>query len=196
MFASKEANRILTEKYKNDKTPFDLCRSYYDEVKDIKDDILKKMYIDVNFCLPNDILLKADKMSMANSVELRVPLLDVEVWNVSKKLPTKYMVRNGQTKEIFRGIAREKLPEEWSKRRKLGFPVPFGKWIRENDKYYEKVKEAFSSDIAKEFFDIQYINKLLEEQREGKAFNGKKIYVIYTFLVWYKRFFVDEQVEA
>lgn len=196
MFASKEANRILTEKYKNDKTPFDLCRSYYDEVKDIKDDILKKMYIDVNFWLPNDILLKADKMSMANSVELRVPLLDVEVWNVSKKLPTKYMVRNGQTKEIFRGIAREKLPEEWSKRRKLGFPVPFGKWIRENDKYYEKVKEAFSSDIAKEFFDIQYINKLLEEQREGKAFNGKKIYVIYTFLVWYKRFFVDEQVEA
>ena len=88
------------------------------------------------------------------------------------------------------------MPEEWSKRRKLGFPVPFGKWIRENDKYYEKVKEAFSSDIAKEFFDIQYINKLLEEQREGKAFNGKKIYVIYTFLVWYKRFFVDEQVEA
>ncbi len=191
MFPAKEANRILTPKYQNDKTPFDLCKSYYDEVKDIKDEILKKMYIDINFWLPNDILLKADKMSMANSVELRVPLLDIEVWKLSSKLPTKYMVRNGQTKEIFRGVARKKIPEEWSKRRKLGFPVPFGKWVKE-DKYYERIKETFNSNYAKEFFDIQYINKLLDDQHKGKAFNGKKIYVIYVFLTWYKRFFIDE----
>ncbi len=193
MLSAKEANRVLKKKYQNDETPFDLCKKYYDDVKDEKDEILKKMYIDINFWLPNDILLKADKMSMANSVELRVPLLDIEVWKLSSKLPTKYMVRNGETKEIFRSIAREKIPEEWSKRRKLGFPVPFGKWIKE-DKYYNKVKAAFNSDIAKEFFDIEYINRLLDEQHEGKAANGKKIYVIYTFLTWYKRFFVDEEV--
>jgi asparagine synthase (glutamine-hydrolysing) len=149
------------------------------------------MYIDINFWLPNDILLKADKMSMANSVELRVPLLDVEVWKLSKKLPTKYMVRNGETKEIFRSIAKEKLPEEWSKRRKLGFPVPFGKWVKE-EKYYNLIKQTFNSEYAKEFFDIDYINNLLEEHYNGNAANGKKIYVIYIFLIWYKRFFIDE----
>ncbi len=84
------------------------------------------MYIDLNFWLPNDILLKADKMSMANSVELRVPFLDKEVWNISKRLPTKYMVHDGQTKYIFRKVAEKVIPEEWAKRRKLGFTV-FGK---------------------------------------------------------------------
>jgi len=191
MFSEKEANRILQEKYQNNRSPFDLCKPFYDEVKDIKDEVLKKMYIDINFWLPNDILLKADKMSMANSVELRVPLLDVEVWKLSKKLPTKYMVRNGQTKEIFRSIAKEKLPEEWSKRRKLGFPVPFGKWVKE-EKYYNRIKEIFNSDYAKKIFDVDYINNLLEEHHNGNAANGKKIYVIYVFLIWYKRFFIDE----
>ena len=191
MFLPKEANKILTKKYRNSKTPFDLVKPYYDEVKGIKDDVLKKMYIDINFWLPNDINLKADKMSMAHSLELRVPFLDKEVWELSKKIPTKYEVRNGQTKEIFRTVAREELPEEWAKRKKLGFPVPFGKWVKE-DKYYQMIKKEFNSDSAKEFFDIEYINKLLDDQHNGVAFNGKKVYTIYTFLIWYRRFFIEE----
>lgn len=192
MFLPKEANTILTDKYRSTKSPYDLVKPYYDEVKDIKDDVLKKMYIDINFWLPNDINLKADKMSMAHSLELRVPFLDKEVWNLSKKIPTEYEVRNGQTKEIFRTVAREELPEEWAKRKKLGFPVPFGKWLTE-DKYYSIVKKEFNSDIAKEFFDVEYINKLLEDQHLGVAFNGKKVYTIFTFLIWYRRFFIEEK---
>ncbi len=191
MMDEAEANRLLTKPYQNDLSPYDMSRPFYEEVKDIKDDVLKKMYIDLNFWLPNDILLKADKMSMANSVELRVPFLDKEVWKLSSHLPTKYMVRHGETKEIFRNVAKEVLPIEWAKRRKLGFPVPFGKWVQE-DKYYQMIKESFNSDYAKEFFDITYINKLLDDQHQGLAFNGRKVYVIYTFLVWYKRFFIDE----
>ncbi|MDE6292554.1 MAG: asparagine synthase C-terminal domain-containing protein, partial [Bacilli bacterium] len=189
MFLPNEVGDILNDKYMHELTPFDLCKPYHEEVKG-EDDVLRKMYIDINFWLPNDILLKADKMSMANSIELRVPFLDKEVWTLSKKIPTKYFVRNGETKEIFRRVAHKYIPEEWAKRKKLGFPVPFGKWIKE-EKYYKQVKEMFNTEYAREFFKVDEINKMLDEHYEGKSQNGKKIYVIFSFLIWYKRFFVD-----
>lgn len=191
MFLPEEIPEILNKKYISDISPYDLCKSFHDETKG-ENDILRKMYIDLNFWLPNDILLKADKMSMANSVELRVPFLDKEVWNISKKLPTKYMVHDGQTKYIFRKVAEKVIPEEWAKRRKLGFPVPFGNWIQE-EKYYNKVKEIFNKDFTSEFFDKVKINEMLDNHYKNIERNGKKIYTIYTFLIWYERFFVTEK---
>ncbi len=94
------------------------------------------------------------------------------------------------TKKIFREIADKKIPEEWAKRRKLGFPVPFSKWILE-EKYYNKVKEIFSKEYVEEFFDKNVINRLLEEHYNKKKNNGRKIYNIYTFLIWYKVYFID-----
>ena len=111
------------------------------------------------FWLPQDILLKADKMTMANSIELRVPLLDKEVFGIARKIPTKYQIKDKQTKYMFRKIANKKIPEEWSKRRKLGFPVPFSKWIRE-EKYYKNVKKMFGKEYVSEFFDKKHINNL------------------------------------
>ena len=129
---------------------------------------------------------------MANSVELRVPFLDKEVFALAREIPAKYLVHDNQTKYIFRRVAEKCIPEEWAKRRKLGFPVPFGNWIKE-DKYYGMVKELFTSDFAAEFFDTEKINRMLDNHHNGTAKNGKKIYVIYTFLIWYKRFFITEQ---
>ena len=190
MFLPSEVNEVLNDKYITNLNPFDLCKPYHDEVKN-QDDVLRKMYIDLNFWLPNDILLKADKMSMANSVELRVPFLDKEVWNLSKRIPTKYMVRDNQTKYIFRRVANEVIPEEWAKRKKLGFPVPFGNWISE-EKYYKKVKKMFNKDFAQYFFKLDVINKMLDDHYNGIMKNGKKIYTIYSFLIWYERFFITE----
>ncbi len=190
MFLPDEAKDILKEKYIKNISPFDLCKPYYDDVIG-KDDVLKKMYIDLNFWLPNDILLKADKMSMANSVELRVPFLDKEVWNLSKKIPTKYMVHDNQTKYIFRKVANKVIPTEWAKRKKLGFPVPFGNWICE-EKYYNKVKNMFNKDFVSEFFDVEKINTMLDNHYNNVLRNGKKIYTIYSFLIWYERFFITE----
>ncbi|MBR6902510.1 MAG: asparagine synthase (glutamine-hydrolyzing) [Clostridia bacterium] len=190
MFLPDEVNGVLKSDYKATVSPFDLCTPYYNEVKG-KDDVLRKMYIDLNFWLPHDILLKADKMSMANSVELRVPFLDKEVFALSKRIPTKYLVHDNQTKYIFRRVAEKCIPKEWAKRRKLGFPVPFGNWIKE-EKYYKKVKELFLSDFVEEFFDRDKINRMLDNHYNGTAKNGKKIYVIFSFLIWYKRFFIDE----
>ena len=191
MFLPEEIPEILNKKYISDISPYDLCKPYHDETKG-ENDVLRKMYIDLNFWLPNDILLKADKMSMANSVELRVPFLDKEVWKISQKLPTKYMVHDGQTKYIFRKIAEKIIPEEWAKRRKLGFPVPFGNWCQE-EKYYNKVKEMFNKDFVKEFFNVQKINEMLDNHYNNVERNGKKIYTIYTFLIWYERFFILEK---
>ena len=190
MFLPEEVKDVLNEDYITNLSPYDLCESYHEEVRN-QDDVLRKMYIDLNFWLPNDILLKADKMSMANSVELRVPFLDKEVWNLSKKIPTKYMVKDNQTKYIFRRVANEVIPEEWAKRKKLGFPVPFGNWITE-EKYYKKIKEMFNKDFTSKFFKKDIINKMLDDHYNGTIRNGKKIYTIYSFLIWYERFFITE----
>ena len=185
-----DANKILAPKLRDDMTTTDVLKPYYDKVKD-KDEITKKMYLDMHFWLPKDILLKADKMSMANSLELRVPFLDKEVWNVASKIPTKYLVKDKMTKEIFRSVAKEVMPKEWYEREKLGFPVPFSKWIKE-DKYYKMVKTEFNRNYVGKFFDKEYINKLLEDHLSGKAeYNGRKIFNIYIFLIWYRVYFVE-----
>lgn len=187
-----EANAILCDELKDGMTTTDVLRPYFEKVRDC-DEVLQKMYIDMHFWLPQDILLKADKMTMANSIELRVPFLDRVVWEAARKVPTGYLVKNGRTKAIFRDIADEKMPDEWAGRRKLGFPVPFSKWIRE-EKYYKRLKDAFSADYVSLFFDREVINRLLEEHYSGKANNGRKLYNIYCFLVWYKVYFVEETV--
>lgn len=191
MFLPNEIKEVLKEEYISDITPYDLCKPYHDETKK-ENDILRKMYIDLNFWLPNDILLKADKMSMANSVELRVPFLDKKVWNLSSKLPTKYMVHKNQTKYIFRQVAEQVIPKEWAKRKKLGFLVPFGNWITE-EKYYKKVKTMFNKDFVSTFFNKDKINEMLDNHYNNVLRNGKKIYTIYTFLIWYERFFITEK---
>lgn len=187
-----EANEILADDLKDNMTTTDVLKPYYEKVKH-ENDVLKKMYIDMHFWLPQDILLKADKMTMANSIELRVPFLDKEVWNIANKIPTKYLIKNKKTKEIFRSIADEEMPEEWSTRRKLGFPVPFSKWIKE-EKYYKLVKSTFNEDYVDKFFNRKVINNLLENHYQGKENNGRKIYNIYIFLIWYKVYFGNNSI--
>ncbi len=184
-----EANLMLNPDLRSKEEIQDIIKPYYDKVKDL-DDVTKKMYIDMHFWLPQDILLKADKMTMANSLELRVPLLDISVFDYAKHIPTKYLIKDKQTKYIFRDIANRRIPEEWSKRRKLGFPVPFAKWIKE-EKYYKMIKEEFNQDYVNEFFDKQYINELLEEHYSNIKNNSRKIYNAYMFLIWYRVYFIN-----
>ena len=106
----------------------------------------KMQYIDFNFWLIGDILLKADKMSMANSLELRVPFLDKEVFKVASQLPTNLRVNKHNTKYAMRQSALRHLPIETAEKKKLGFPVPTRVWLRD-ERYYNIVKEMFNSDI-------------------------------------------------
>ncbi len=164
-----------------------LTRPFYDKVKD-QDEVTQMQYIDIHFWLIGDILLKADKMSMAHSLEVRVPFLDRIVFDVARTIPTKFKVNEENTKYAMRQAAHRYLPDMVAEKKKLGFPVPIRIWLKE-DKYYQIVKDAFTSKAAKDFFKTEEIVKYLEEHREGKADNSRKIWTIYMFLVWHKQYF-------
>ena len=189
IFDNKEANKILADNYKSDLKYQDITKPYFDKVAN-EDDLTKMQYLDMYFWLPNDILLKADKMSMANSLELRVPILDKEVFALAKTIPSEYKLSHNTTKYILRRAASRRIPEEWYKRRKKGFPVPIIKWFRE-EKYYNIVKSLFNEDFTKDFFDQKLLLKMLDEHYTSKKNHCRKLWTIFVYLVWYKTFFVD-----
>lgn len=189
IFEENEAKSILKDRYKDSLSVENITKPVYDNVNN-QDDITKKQYLDLKLWLAGDILLKADKMSMAHSLELRVPFLDKEVMKVGESIPTKYKIDKTNTKVALREAAKKKLPKEWAKREKKGFPVPIRYWFKD-EKYYKTIKESFISEYASEFFETKKIVKLVDEHFNGKRNNARKIYTIYTFLVWYEEFFIN-----
>ena len=178
--------------------PTALTKPFYDNVKD-KDDVTKMQYLDLHMWMAGDILLKADKMCMANSLELRVPFLDKEVMALAERIPTKYRVTHDKgtaetkyiTKYAMRLAAKKDTPKQTAKtaaKKKLGFPVPIRVWLKE-EKYYSIVKKYFESDCSKQFFNTAPLLKLLYDHRDGKADNSRKIWTVFIFLVWYKVYF-------
>ena len=185
IFTVKQRNKVL--KYKANTTPIELTGPYYDKVKNL-DDVAKMQYIDLNFWLIGDILLKADKMSMAHSLESRVPFLDREVYKVARTLALSDKVTAENTKVAFRRAAGKYLTSDGAKKKKLGFPVPIRIWLRE-ERYYNKVKESFTSEAAEEFFNTDELVRLLDLHKAGKADYSRHIWTVYMFLVWHKRYF-------
>ncbi len=191
---NEEADKLLKPAYRNGKRYEEVTAFRYAEIKG-KPELLQKMYLDMNLWLPYDILLKADKMTMANSLELRVPFLDREVFKVSEEIPLKYIIHDYITKYAFRKAANKTIPEEWAKRKKLGFLVPFKDWIKE-DRWYEQVKSMFEKEWVSEFFNTAELMKLLNDHKNGKWNFGRKIYTVYAFLIWYEIYFIKNEVPA
>ena len=189
MFTEKERRAILKDPA-GAPAPETLCKPYYDMVAD-KDAVTKMQFVDLNMWMVGDILLKADKMSMANSLELRVPFLDKKIMALAGRIPTKYRVNSENTKYAMRKAALRRMPEKWAGKKKLGFPVPTRVWLKE-DKYYNIVKEEFLGENAQKFFHTDKLVKLLDDHRAGKADNSRRVWTVYTFLVWYKQFFSEE----
>lgn len=190
VFPEKEALSVLNDKYRDAPSVKEITAPIYERVKG-KSELVKKQYLDLNLWLPGDILLKADKMSMASSLELRVPFLDKVVMKQAQEIPSRFKINEKNTKYVLREASHKTLPDEWANRTKKGFPVPIKYWLRE-DKYYNIVKEYFMSDFAAEFFRRDAIMKLLDDHKNGKAQNQRKIWTVFTFLVWYKKFFIEE----
>lgn len=190
MYNMKEKQEILRDPSIATR-PQDITKKFYDRVKDY-DDVTKMQYLDINLWMVGDILLKADRMSMANSLELRVPFLDKEVFKVASKLPTRLRVNKHNTKYAMRKAAQRHMPEETAEKEKLGFPVPTRVWLRD-EKYYNVVKDMFNSDISKKFFKPEKLIAWLDEHYSGKEDNSRKVWTIYVFLVWYKIYFGEDE---
>lgn len=185
MFGQKEKSRLLRDIPATD--PTDYTKEYYARCEG-QDDVTRMQYLDINRWMVGDILLKADRMSMANSLELRVPFLDKEVFAVASRIPAKHRVAAGTTKYAMRLAAERHIPESAATKPKLGFPVPIRVWLRQQ-KYYDIVKAAFLSESARTYFHTDYLLHLLDEHFAGKKDNSRKIWTVYMFLVWYGEYF-------
>ncbi|MBQ4568970.1 MAG: asparagine synthase (glutamine-hydrolyzing) [Ruminococcus sp.] len=173
--------------------PQDLTRDYYRRARRY-DDVTKMQYLDINLWMVGDILLKADRMSMANSLELRVPFLDKEVWKVASRIPSRLRVNRNNTKYALRQAALRHLPQETAEKEKLGFPVPTRVWLRD-EKYYNVVKQEFQSPTAQKFFNIDILLRWLDDHFSGVADTSRNVWTVYVFLVWYKQYFEEISAE-
>ena len=170
--------------------PQDYTRKYFYRCRKY-DDVTKMQYLDINLWMVGDILLKADRMSMANALELRVPFLDKEVFRVASKLPTRLRCNKSNTKYAMRKAAVRHMPEATAEKEKLGFPVPTRVWLRD-EKYYNVVKRKFTGKTAEKFFNTDVLVSWLDEHFSQKEDNSRRVWTVYVFLVWYDIYFEND----
>ena len=186
IFSEKERKEILRIKT-NAPDAMAITKPFYDKVRD-QDQVTQMQYLDLHLWMTGDILLKADKMSMAHSLELRVPFLDRRVMELAQQIPKKYRVNKENTKYAMRIAALKACPPQTANKKKLGFPVPTRVWLRE-EKYYNIVKNSFTSPVAEKFFNTKALVELLDAHREEKYDYSRKIWTVFTFLIWYDVYF-------
>ena len=185
VFRDEEAMKIV--KCRNQLHTRDIVAPFYENYKD-NSNMVKRQVIDFYFWLVRDFLHAVDRNTMMFGLEARTPFLDKEVYEVARQLPTSAKINKETTKPALRLAAKKVIPNESNKKKKLGFPVPLREWIREDD-LYKEIKNKFNSKTAEKFFDIKRINKLLEDHKNEKKDCYKKVWTIYTFIVWYDQFF-------
>ena len=188
IFSEKERKNILSIKT-SAPDAMAITKPFYDKVRD-QDQVTQMQYIDLHLWMTGDILLKADKMSMAHSLELRVPFLDRKVMELAEQIPVKDRVTETETKYAMRLAALQACPPQTAKKKKLGFPVPIRVWLKE-DKYYNIVKDKFTSPQSAQFFHTDKLVQLLDDHRAGKYDYSRKIWTVFSFLVWYDVYFSD-----
>lgn len=185
--SEKEAKNLLKPEYQLGTSALAGLQAYYQEIANLPE-LDQKQLIDLKYWLPGDILLKADKMSSAHSLELRVPFLDCEIWQLARQISPEQRVKGLETKHILRKASMDYLPQEWSKREKLGFMVPLRDWLKE-DKWANLFREMFSTSDAREFFQTDVLLAYLAKHQAGKGNYQHQLYLAYVFLLWYQEFF-------
>ena len=193
-FSPEERAALLKEPVQAGKPQDLVAATYAEAVAQNLDETTRMQYLDLHFWLVGDILLKTDKMSMAHSLESRVPFLDRGVFDLARTIPTPLKTNDHQTKIALREAAERAIPPQWAQKEKLGFPVPVVNWLRE-DRYYQQVKEWFTGPEAQQFFNVDQLLKLLDDHRAG-ADNSRKIWICFMFLMWYRIFFTEQSVKS
>ena len=182
-----EKQRLL-KSYNPDVLPINLVKYIYDETEGL-DPLTKMSDVDIQIWLEGDIYLNVDKMSTAAGLEIRMPLTDRRIFDIASRMPSRFKVTEEQNKVAFRTAAAKVLPEEIAFRKKLGFIVPVRIWLADEN-YNGEVRRLFASDIAAQFFNVDEIQAIYAEYIGGNSDLWRKVWTIYTFLVWYEEYFV------
>lgn len=183
-----EEKKKILKHYKDDVLPINLVKDLYDEMEGL-DPLTKMSNVDIQIWLEGDIYLNVDKMSSAFGLEIRMPLTDRRIFDIASRMPSGFKVNDEQNKVAFRTAAAKVLPDEIAFRKKLGFIVPIRIWMAD-DRYNQDVRAKFGSDMAQKFFKVDEINAILDDYVGGNSDNWRKVWTIYTFLVWYEEYFV------
>ena len=182
-----DEKQLLLKNYKEGFLPIDLVKDMYTEMEGL-DPFSKMSVIDIQIWLEGDIYLNVDKMSEAAGLEVRMPLTDMRIFDIASHMPSKYKINEEQNKVALRTAAAKVLPEEIAFRKKLGFIVPIRVWMAD-DRYNEDVKKRITGESAAKFFNIDQVKAIWEEYVTVNSDNWRKIWTIYTFVVWYEEYF-------
>jgi asparagine synthase (glutamine-hydrolysing) len=155
------------------------------------DPVTRMQHVDLFTWLRGDILVKADKMTMANSLELRVPFLDPEVFAVASGLPLSEKIADGTTKYALRRALAEIVPEHVLNRRKLGFPVPIRHWLR--DEMFDWARDIVRDSQADHLIELSAVGRMLEAHRTGPVDHSRRIWTLLVFLLWHG-IFVENRI--
>ncbi len=183
-----EEKQKILKNYNPDVLPINLVKYIYDETEGL-DPLTKMSDVDIQIWLEGDIYLNVDKMSTAAGLEIRMPLTDRRIFDIASRMPSCYKVNEEQNKVALRTAAAKVLPDEIAFRKKLGFIVPIRMWLAD-ERYNQDVRDKFHSDMAEQFFNVEEINAIFDDYIGGNSDNWRKIWTIYTFLVWYEEYFV------
>ena len=192
IFTNEEVKKILY-KYDKKNTYNNILASLYKECeKNNYDSVTTMQYIDINTWLEGDILLKADKMSMAHSLELRVPFLDTEVLKCAEKLSLSQKVSKKNTKVLLREAFKDIVPPYMKEKKKLGFPTPIRVWLKSDLGKY--VREIISNANVDKLINKEYVINLLDEHIEGKKDNSRKVWTVFMFCLWYELYIEGKSI--
>ncbi|HAX73961.1 MAG TPA: asparagine synthase (glutamine-hydrolyzing) [Firmicutes bacterium] len=183
VFSEKEKQQLLTF-YNSDVHFKQVTQPYYDGIQHL-DRVTQMQTIDLNTWLTGDILVKSDRLSMAHSLELRVPFLDVEVFECAKGLIKDEKIQNGLTKHDLREAFKDIIPPHIYQAKKKGYPVPLNTWLRHE--LYDFAKEILSSTDCNGLLNPTCGLKLLDEHATKKGNHARKIWSIITFILWYEQ---------
>ncbi|MGE6628784.1 asparagine synthase (glutamine-hydrolyzing) [Bacillus sp. NPDC077027] len=183
--------KSLLKHYDPNVTYRDVTKKYFEESQSYSD-INKMQYVDIHTWMRGDILLKADKMTMANSLELRVPFLDKVVFEAASKIPEELKTKDGTTKYLLRKAAEGIVPDHVLHRKKLGFPVPIRHWLK--NEMNEWAKDIIKNSQTDEYINKEYVFELLNDHCAGKADHSRKIWTVLIFMIWHS-IYVERSID-
>lgn len=183
-----DEKKLILKHYYDGLLPIDLVKDIYEENEGL-DPLSKMSDVDIQIWLEGDIYLNVDKMSEAAGLEVRMPLTDTRIFDIASRMPSCYKVNDEQNKVALRTAAAKVLPEEIAFRKKLGFVVPIRMWMADS-RYNQDVREKLSGSTAAKFFNLEEVNRIFEDYIGGNSDNWRKVWTIYTFIVWYEEYFI------